>query len=284
MLNILLWNWNISSYIWQKGCTHWTVLRIVFATNLPLTLDNTHLHLQSKAPFSLELLISLSAGLQTGSTSYVLILQTTQTHTGCTFNLSCCGIGMLIMVSLYTLFLSPSGGCSQIISHDFGFFHFSSFPKGNLKMNTHIQLSHTKAFSCTLCPIYSSHILRRRSSAIKEPALCESVWSWGMFYAVTQGKKSFPTFGNLLQVFHTELKSTDFTDTCTYRHVHTEQRKEAFWQAMSSWDLNVFLWWMLFCGFLTTIPLFSSIFSHFFVSSCSSCNLLPYVNSFICSI
>lgn len=151
-------------------------------------------------------------------------------------------------------------------------------------MNTHIQLSHTKAFSCTLCPIYSSHILRRRSSAIKEPALCESVWSWGMFYAVTQGKKSFPTFGNLLQVFHTELKSTDFTDTCTYRHVHTEQRKEAFWQAMSSWDLNVFLWWMLFCGFLTTIPLFSSIFSHFFVSSCSSCNLLPYVNSFICSI
>lgn len=134
MQNILLWNCcvNISSYIWQKGCTHWTLFRIVFATNLPLTLDNTHLHLQNKAPFSLELLISLSAGLQTGSTSYVLILQTTQTHTGCTFNLSCCGIGMLIMVSLYSAFIS----LRRMFTNNFTWFWLFSFqqlPKGESK-------------------------------------------------------------------------------------------------------------------------------------------------------
>lgn len=65
------------------------------------------------------------------------------------------------------------------------------------------------------------------------------------------------------RVFTQNRRSTDFTDTYSYRHVRTEG-KEALWQAMSSWDLNVFLWWMLFCGFLTTILLFPSFFPHTF--------------------
>lgn len=168
------------------------------------------------------------------------------THTGCALNLSWrgnegnAGNGHSLP--------SPNflRGASQIISPHFRLFYLNSFPLGNQKKKECSDPTKATTKPLPLHSIHWSHILADLQPVI----LCLVFQSRNYWYGKKKEEELPNSPASGLQVFHTELQST-VLHTVTATQTHTELRKEAFWPAMSSLDLNVFLWWMLFCCFHT---------------------------------
>lgn len=154
---------------WIPDYGNFTVHKILFTLRPPLAHHHTHLRTQSKTPICFNALIALTPAPQTGSTSYVLIVQTAHMHRdahtdsmGCAPNLGRRGKGVALMVTLSCVFIS-SGERSQIISHDSILFYSSDLPKGNPKMNTFIQQKPQQSFPLCSFAMNSSHTLERKS-------------------------------------------------------------------------------------------------------------------------